>query len=326
MFASRSIRTYLLAALIALCGACTATTGKETRNLMADNAPSTQTEISAPHIVAANDLKGSVIVTQRGAIKIHTYVSPADSFLVTTQIIEGPSKLIVFDGQALKPYAEEVATYVQRLGKPVDRIILSHGHPDHWAGLEALLERLPETPVYSLAGVTSFVRAAGEQMLGNLRKKFGDKVASQVVLPSRVLHTGAQTIDGIGFDFRELLDGEASIQLVALMPDQKVVLAFDLVFAPGEHVFTVQPTFDHWIGILDGLKALGGYDTIMIGHGRPTGRAAYDATIAYLQRAKQIHAWSKDAKSYADALKAAFPDREQPGWVDFSSMILYAHH
>lgn len=326
MSTSTSIRTHLLAALFALCGACTATTGKETRNVMTDHTTSTQHDVEAPHPVAASDLKGTVIVTQRGAIKIHTYVSPADSFLVTTQIVEGPSKLIVFDGQALTPYAQDVATYIQRIGKPVDRIILSHGHPDHWAGLEALLARLPETPVYALADVTGFVRTAGEQMLGNLRRKFADKVASQVVLPSRVLEAGTQTLDGIRFDFRELLDGEANIQLVALMPDQKVVLAFDLVFAPGEHVFTVQPTFDHWIGILDTLKATDGYDTIMIGHGRPTDRSAYDATIAYLRRAKQIHAWSKDAKAYADGLKAAFPDREQPGWVDFSSMILYAHH
>jgi glyoxylase-like metal-dependent hydrolase (beta-lactamase superfamily II) len=28
-----------------------------------------------------------------------------------------------------------------RLGKPVQRVILSHGHHDHWAGLEVLADR-----------------------------------------------------------------------------------------------------------------------------------------------------------------------------------------
>ena len=83
------------------------------------------------------------------------------------------------------------------------------------------------------------------------------------------------------------------------------------------------PNFDHWIGILESLKAIDGYDTIVIGHDAPTDRTAYDATIAYLRKAKEIHAGARDAKAYADALKSAFPGRSQPGWVDFSGRFLF---
>jgi glyoxylase-like metal-dependent hydrolase (beta-lactamase superfamily II) len=38
-------------------------------------------------------------------------------------------------------YADEAADYANRLDKPVDRIIVSHGHPDHWSGLEVLTAR-----------------------------------------------------------------------------------------------------------------------------------------------------------------------------------------
>lgn len=273
-----------------------------------------------------NDLEGTVVVTQRGPVRIHSYVSPAESFLVNTQIVEGPTKLIVFDGQAVMPYAKEVATYLRRLGKPVDRIILSHGHPDHWSGLEVLTAQLPGVPVYAFPRVIEFVRDAGAPMLANLQRKLGDKAASQVTVPTSVLATGTQTIDGIRFDFREILDAEANFQLVARMPEQKVLLAFDLVFAPRDHLFTVQPTFDHWIAILEALKADDGYDTILLGHDHPSDRSALDANIAYLLRAKQIHAEAKDGKAYAEALKAAFPERAQPGWADFSGLILYSKH
>lgn len=270
-------------------------------------------------------LAGTVVVTTRGPVKIHSYVSPEDSFLVATQIVEGPTELIVFDGQAVKPYADEVATYVRRLGKPVNRIILSHGHPDHWCGFEVLTTRWPGVPIYALPHVTAFVAAAGAPMLGNLQRAFGEKAASHITLPTRALETGEQTIDGIRFVFSELRDAEANFQLLALMPDQRMMLAFDLVFGPREHLFTVQPTFDQWIAVLERLKGLGGYDIIAVGHGPPTDASAFDANIAYLTRAKAIHAGARDGETYARGLKSAFPDRGQPGWADFSGAILYGH-
>ena len=101
-------------------------------------------------------------------------------------------------------------------------------------------------------------------------------------------------------------------------------MAFDLVFSPDEHAFTVVDHFDHWMIILESLKALQGYDTITIGHDTPVHRSAIDSTITYVKRAREIHAVSADAKTYSESLKAAFPDRQQAGWVDFSASLLYA--
>jgi hypothetical protein len=76
--------------------------------------------------------------------------------------------------------------------------------------------------------------------------------------------------------------------------------------------------------ILKSLKALQGYDTITIGHDTPVHRSAINSTITYVKRAKEIHAVSLDAKTYSESLKAAFPDRRQAAWVDFSARLLYA--
>jgi glyoxylase-like metal-dependent hydrolase (beta-lactamase superfamily II) len=272
---------------------------------------------------ATRERKGSVVVSEHGPVRIHTYVSPANGWLVNTQIVEGPTKLVIFDGQLLNAYAEEVAAYAAALGKPVDRIIVSHGHPDHWAGLDVLTRRFPGTPVYALAGVASFVQAHGENILGRLRGTLGDKVASRAAAPTQVLATGRLTIDTVEFDFRPFQDAESDLQLVALMPKQRVMLAFDLVFAANDHAFTVVPHFDHWIDVLQSLKAIEGYDRILIGHDRPIDFSAIDATIAYLRKAAQLYAVSADGKAYAEGLKMAFPDRQQPGWVDFSATLLY---
>jgi glyoxylase-like metal-dependent hydrolase (beta-lactamase superfamily II) len=274
---------------------------------------------------SAPDRKGTVIVTERGGVRIHTYVAPADGWLVNTQIVEGPTKLIIFDAQLLNPYAEEVATYATSLGKPVDRIIISHGHPDHWAGLEVLTKHFPDAPIYSLAGAADFINQKGDYILTNLvRKNFGDLAASHVVAPNKVLTPGKTTIDGIEFDFREFTDAESESQLVALLPKQRVLFAFDIVFSPNDFAFTVAPFFDHWVTVLQSVKGIKGYDRIMTGHDVPADAKAIDATIQYVQTAGRIYAASADAKAYVQGVKAAFPNRQQPGWLEFSSGLLYS--
>src|ERR1700687_1023388 len=58
---------------------------------------------------AASGRMGAILVSRFGPVKIHSYLSPADGFHVNTQMIEGPTAVVLFDGQLLLPYADEVA-------------------------------------------------------------------------------------------------------------------------------------------------------------------------------------------------------------------------
>src|SRR5712671_3413715 len=267
---------------------------------------------------------GAILVNQFGFVKIHSYLSPADGLRVNTQVIEGPNAVVIFDGQFLLPYADEVASYVQTLGKPIDRIILSHAHTDHWGGLQILTERFPDVRVFALDGVADQIRASGPARLDRLRRNYGDKAAAKITVPTETITEGLQRIDGVTYDFKRFVDAESDLQLAALLPEQKVLMAFDLVFSPNEHAFTVVDHFDHWMIVLERLKVLQGYDMITIGHDTPVHRSAIDSTITYIKRAKEIHAVSADAKTYSESLKAAFPDRRLASMVDFSAKLLYA--
>src|SRR5258708_11943143 len=61
---------------------------------------------------------GHILVNQFGPVRIHSYLSPADGFQVNTQMIEGPTAVVIFYRQLLLPYSDEVASYVQTLGQP----------------------------------------------------------------------------------------------------------------------------------------------------------------------------------------------------------------
>src|SRR6476660_7990488 len=174
---------------------------------------------------AASVRMGAILVSEFGPVKIHSYLSPANGFQVNTQMIEGPTAVVIFDGQLLLPYADEVASYVQTLGKPIDRIILSHAHTDHWSGLQILTERFPDARVFALDGIADQVRARGAARLDGLRRTYGDKVATKVTVPTETITEGPQRIDGVTYDFKRFVDAESDLQLAALLPEQKVLMA-----------------------------------------------------------------------------------------------------
>ena len=71
--------------------------------------------------------------------------------------------------------------------------------------------------------------------LDGLRRIYGDKVATKVTVPTETITEGPQRIDGVTYDFKRFVDGESDLQLAALLLDQKVLMAFDLVFSPNQH-------------------------------------------------------------------------------------------
>ncbi|MGO7778327.1 MBL fold metallo-hydrolase, partial [Rhizobium johnstonii] len=72
------------------------------------------------------------IVRRAGDVRIHTFISAFtdDNIANATHIIESRNKLVLVDGQFLVPYALQFREYANSIGKEIDRIYLSHRHPD----------------------------------------------------------------------------------------------------------------------------------------------------------------------------------------------------
>jgi glyoxylase-like metal-dependent hydrolase (beta-lactamase superfamily II) len=268
-------------------------------------------------------MDGTITVVQRDSLTFHTYTSPPDGLVENTHIVEGPNRLVLLDAQLFLAYAREVADYAESLGKPVERIIVSHGHPDHWSGLEVLTQRFPKTPVYALPEVRDHIAQDGQTTLDTAHRIYGDRIASAPVVPDQVLDEGSEVLDGTTWEYQKVLEVESPAQLVVRFPELRTLATFDLVFANRYHLFTIAPYFDHWIEILLSLKQLDSYDHFLAGHGEATDPSAIDGNIRYLQDAKAIHASATSPGEYAEQLRAKYPEREQPGWVDLSAMFLF---
>jgi len=137
------------------------------------------------------------VVKESGNVKIHTFISPEAFLSIATHIIESENMLVIIDGQFIVLYAMQFRAYADSLGKPINRLYLSHGHPDHFFGVGAAFS---DIAIYALPETISFLEQYGETFRASRAAVFGPFVAEKVVIPTHAVKAGIEYIDGVKYE------------------------------------------------------------------------------------------------------------------------------
>ncbi|MDT5034322.1 MAG: hypothetical protein QOC94_4493 [Actinoplanes sp.] len=253
-----------------------------------------------------------VMVAKRsGDVRIHTFVSAftGDNIANATHIVESRTKLVLVDGQFLVPYARKFRAYADSLGKPIERVYLSHRHPDHWFGLGTAFG---DVPIYALSETIKFIEEHGEDSRADHRK-LGDLAPDRIVVPSEVAAPGTETVDGITYVLDEVADTEIDFSLTIGIPEVGVFFAQDLIYS-GTHLYLTKH-LRGWIGILEEMLT-SDYDLFMPGHGFPADKNEVARNIEYLAAASQAVADGLTGDAFKEFMLRRYPERKCPGIFD----------
>jgi len=262
---------------------------------------------------------GTITLTRRNEVPIHTYTSPEAGWLVNTHIIELPTQLLVVDAQYTLTFASEVVRYAETLQKPITRVYISHYHPDHLLGAAAF-----SAPLYALAEVIAKIDAVGDRVASEEHEKHPDAIPAHAEKPSQTVNPGLVTIDGLRLEFLRLQLAETENALMIALPDHGILIAQDFLYH-GVHVFLGERAFDTWIHMLQEFKMLP-YDLLLAGHGAPGGPEIYDEMIQYLSFAKEALAKSSSGDDLKERLIAAFPNLGGRVLLDHQRRFLFPTH
>lgn len=266
---------------------------------------------------------GTVSILKNDQVTFHSYMSPEDGEMVCSQVIETENKLVVVDALLLRPYAEELRRYANSLGKPIDRVIITHYHPDHWFGLEFF----GDVPIHSLQETIDEIEEVGNTYLEYKRQQHGDLIAASKVVPSNTISEGIENIDGLNYAFTKIADAEASLMLLIELPDLKTLVAQDLLYN-GVHLYTGEKTskgeycYDGWIEILRNLQE-NEYDTILVGHGETADPTVFTKMIEYIEYAKQAFESASNGDELKEKLIEKYPTLRVTEMLDISNVFLY---
>ncbi|MFE2062300.1 MBL fold metallo-hydrolase [Streptomyces sp. NPDC059467] len=255
-------------------------------------------------------MRGTMTVIDKGPVRIHSYMAPDDSLNVTTQLIETPGRIVAVDAQYALAYADEVAAYARGLGKPLDRLIVTHAHPDHFHGAARF-----GVPVHALPAVRDQIVAQGDG-----QDPTGAVIPVTDVTPTVAVASGTEVIDGVTFVFEPVSGGEAADSLVTWLPEQGVLVAQDLVYHQ-VHLFLGNNDIPGWQEAVEKLAAETSYDTILTGHGLPAGSEVFEELRRYLADARRLLA--DHGAEYKDAIVERYPSYRSPLLIDIGSQYLF---
>ena len=308
----------------AFLGACTTTAATAPANGTeppAGSAPGTPKPPLPTPSVSVRESGARLWVHDFGGVKLHTYMAPFEAFANTTHVIEGPNALVVVDPQMTIAFATDVRGYVDGLGKPVDRLIVSHAHPDHYLGVAAAWE---DVTVYALAGTIAEIEKTGEEVRKAREAMFPPGwLADHVTAPTTTLDPGASTIDGVEYVFDRILAAEHPEQLAIRLPALDVTIAQDLVYTKVHPIITDRSAIASWSEHVDTLLSAGDTALVLAGHGPPTDADGLGFIKTYLSAAKALLDGGADAPAFKAGIMAEFPDLEGEAFVDFSLFFLF---
>ncbi len=213
---------------------------------------------------------------------------------VNAFIVELDKSVVVVDGTLAISSSTALRQKAESLGKPIEAVLLTHGHPDHYVGLSSFTDK----PRFSSQGAFDFAKREDIVKAPVATMLFGDDFPKERTFPDNIVKDGQSLVfGGTKFTFHDLGPGESDSDGMWVLENDGVTHAFvgDAV-AKAAHSFFRDGHEREWLAIQDRLeKEFPDNVRMYFGHGAsPSGKDAIDWMRGY------IRAWLREVEKVKD--------------------------
>ena len=236
----------------------------------------------------------------------------------SVSLISGEHDAVLIDALITFEEAGRVVDWIRESGKNLTTIYITHGHGDHFFGLNTILAAFPDARAVTAAAVVPLRRDRSV-----LRGWASGARSSRVRFPSSRSCREALDGDVIDLEDQELRivaveQADTAPSTIVHIPSLDAVIAGDVVYN-GIHQWMAETDHEsrtRWLASVEQVEALEP-KIVVAGHKRPDARdddpaAIFSATKAYILDFEQSLAESRSAQELVDKMTVLHGDRGNP--------------
>ncbi len=227
-----------------------------------------------------------------------------DVMAVNSYLVQGPDGVVVVDGQLTVSDAAKVREAVAASGRMLAGVLITHPHPDHYAGAGLIAE---DAPIIATAQVEAVIRRDDDEKSAIVGPMMGQEWPTWRRFPDRLIEAGdTLELAGLGFRVSESGPGESHADTMWWL-DERTVFAGDIAYNH-MHAYLVDAHYAAWLTALTALEVQVPDDvTLFLGHGEPAGKPVLGAQRRYIETF--LAAVSEHADDDQEARRGAVVER-----------------
>lgn len=255
--------------------------------------------------------QGTPVAASNAVTGIHTYQAGPSGFYVNAYLVETTAGIVAIDTTLTVSDSTALRVKLDTLAKPLLAVLITHPHPDHYAGLAQVLAGA-DVPVVSTADVDMIIRrddAAKDALIGGL---IGAEWPAERPFPNTTLgDSESVTFDGVEFTVRATGPGESGADTywtTSALPG--VVFSGDLVYTLMDS-YNADGFSGQWLAKLEQLERdLSDAVILYPGHGGGTGPGILTWQRSYLEVLREsVRSLANGQPTLTDQQKAEVKQR-----------------
>lgn len=254
-------------------------------------------------------------------------ISDEPGFAVASVILVGKEELGLIDCQWTLSNGHRVLAEILELKKPLTTIYVTHAHPDHFWGIQPIIDHFPDAKVLCLPDAARIITKQFDAKIAEWSDFIGrDNLPAKppVFTP---LTEPYFMFEGHKIEVYTEVMADLKYNTVVCIPDLSTFIGSDLLFNQA-HVLVAEVTEEErlqWLEELDRFQAMH-CETVIPGHtmhGLPFDESSFEFTRAYLKASAEELKKCKDMGEYFFNMIQRFPDAGIRLCHDINSKALY---